>query len=385
MKNILLLGGTGSVGSSSLKVIHQNKNEFNLYGISFDNNVDRAVEIIKDFSPNFIHTNNEESAKKLEKQCGNFDTQVIFNKDDLQNLIVKDDVDIIISAISGFAGLETTMSAAKTGKTILLANKESIVVAGDLLMPLAKKYNTSIIPIDSEHNAIHQCLASCKSSKDISKVIITASGGPFLGKSIGELDTVTLEQALNHPNWSMGSKISIDSASLVNKCLELIEAKYLFDLQESFFDLVIHPQSIIHSVVTYVDGSSIAHMSNPDMTVPIANALSNNRKIPIQFNPMDLNGLNLSFEAFPKDRLFLEKMARDVCNEGGLTGTVFNAANEMAVTAFLNKEIKFSDIYSILNRTFNGKDMSKDIELESIYEMDKETRKRAKKVIESLT
>ena len=183
----------------------------------------------------------------------------------------------------------------------------------------------------------------------------------------------------------MGSKISIDSATLVNKCLELIEARYLFNLHESFFDLVIHPQSIIHSVVTYTDGSSIAHMSNPNMSVPIANALSNNRKIPIQFNQIDFSDLNLSFESFPKDRLFLESMARDVCNEGGLTGTIFNAANEVAVSSFLNGDIKFSDIYSVLKRTFDIKEMSKKVELESIYEMDKETRKRAKKVIESLT
>jgi 1-deoxy-D-xylulose-5-phosphate reductoisomerase len=385
MRNILLLGGTGSVGSSSLQVIQENRNEFSLYGISFDRNVDKAFQIIKEFSPNYAHTNNEEAAKKLNEKCKNFDTQIIFGKNELQNLIINDDIDIIISAISGFAGLETTISAAKTGKTILLANKESIVVAGDILMPLANSFNTLIIPVDSEHNAIHQCLASCNDHKDISKVIITASGGPFLGKSINDLDAVTLDQALNHPNWSMGSKISIDSATLVNKCLELIEARYLFNLHESFFDLVIHPQSIIHSVVTYTDGSSIAHMSNPNMSVPIANALSNNRKIPIQFNPMDFGDLNLSFKAFPEDRLFLERMARDVCNEGGLTGTIFNAANEVAVSSFLNGNIKFSDIYSVLKRTFDIKEMSKKVELESIYEMDKETRKRAKKVIESLT
>ena len=385
MRNILLLGGTGSVGSSSLQVIQENRNEFCLYGISFDRNVDKAFQIIKEFSPNYAHTNNEEAAKKLNEKCKHLNTQILFGKSELQNLIINDDVDIIISAISGFAGLETTMSAAKTGKTILLANKESIVVAGDILMPLANSFNTSIIPVDSEHNAIHQCLASCRDNKDISKVIITASGGPFLGKSINDLDSVTLGQALNHPNWKMGSKISIDSATLVNKCLELIEAKYLFNLQESFFDLVVHPQSIIHSVVTYTDGSSIAHMSNPNMSVPIANALSNNRKIPIQFNQIDFSDLNLSFESFPKDRLFLESMARDVCNEGGLTGTMFNAANEVAVSAFLNGEIKFSDIYSVLKRTFDTKEMSNKVELESIYEMDKETRKRAKKVIESLT
>ena len=230
-------------------------------------------------------------------------------------MLNKDDVDIIVSAISGFAGLESTIMAAKTGKTILLANKESIVVAGDIVLPLAKKHSTEIIPIDSEHNAIFQCLNSDKNTDDVSKIIITASGGPFLNKKISELSKVTKKEALNHPNWEMGAKITIDSASLVNKCLELIEAKYLFNLNEEFFDLVVHPQSIIHSIVTYTDGSSICQMSNPDMRVPIAHALSlNDKRLSLNFSEIDFSSLKLTFEDIPEDRSELVNIARDICN-----------------------------------------------------------------------
>ena len=225
-------------------------------------------------------------------------------------MLNKDDVDIIVSAISGFAGLESTLMAAKTGKTILLANKESIVVAGEIVLPLAKKHNTEIIPIDSEHNAIFQCLNSDKNTDDVSKIIITASGGPFLNKKISQLSKVTKNEALNHPNWEMGAKITIDSASLVNKCLELIEARYLFNLNEEFFDIVVHPQSIIHSIVTYKDGSSICQMSNPDMRVPIAHALSvNDKRLSLDFSEIDFSSLKLTFEEIPEDRSELFNIA----------------------------------------------------------------------------
>ena len=285
MKNILILGSTGSVGYSTLRVLKENHDTFNLLGISFDSNVQRAKEIINDFSPEFVHSNNNNSIQDLHSTPSIF-PKILSGSAELEELIANKDIDVIVSAISGFEGLKTTMLAAKTGRNVLLANKESIVVAGDLLLPLAKESGTNIIPIDSEHNAINQCLLSCKDSTDISQIVITASGGPFLHQPIDKLSNVTKKQALSHPNWSMGSKISIDSATLVNKCLELIEAKYLFNLDESFFKLVVHPQSIIHSIVTFVDGSSISQMSNPDMRVPIANALSFDRKIPFDFRPL---------------------------------------------------------------------------------------------------
>jgi 1-deoxy-D-xylulose-5-phosphate reductoisomerase len=384
MKNILILGCTGSVGESTLRVIEENRDSFKLIGMSFHNDSARAIEIIQEHSPDFVYTNIEDSKNAL-KDTLKTSFEILSGSSDLEKLLNINNVDIIVSAISGFAGLEASILAAKTGKRILLANKESIVAAGDLLMPLAKEFKTQIIPIDSEHNAIHQCLLSCTDSNDISNIVITASGGPFLNHSLNELSSVSIKEALAHPNWSMGSKISIDSATLVNKCLELIEAKYLFNLDESKFSLIVHPQSIIHSVVTFTDGSSISQMSNPDMRVPIANALAYNRKVPFQFKPLDFSGLKLEFLPFPEDRIFLEEMARAVCNEGGLTGTIFNAANEVAVASFLNQEIKFSDIYSVIKRTFDTNFVSKDIDLESIYEKDKETRIQAKKVIESLS
>ena len=301
-------------------------------------------------------------------------------------MLNKDDVDIIVSAISGFAGLESTIMAAKTGKTILLANKESIVVAGDVVLPLAKEHSTEIIPIDSEHNAIFQCLNSDKNTDDVSKIIITASGGPFLNKKISQLSKVTKKEALNHPNWEMGAKITIDSASLVNKCLELIEAKYLFNLNEEFFDLVVHPQSIIHSIVTYKDGSSICQMSNPDMRVPIAHALSvYDKRLNLDFSEIDFSSLNLTFEEIPEDRTQIFDIARYVCNNEGSSGTIFNAANEVAVQSFLNEEITFDKIYEVIYRTFDAIPMSKNIDINTIYEIDNQTRIEAKKVVKSIS
>ena len=274
--------------------------------------------------------------------------------------------------------------AASSGKKILLANKESVVAGGDIILPIANKNNTEIIPIDSEHNAIFQCLSGENGTKDVKKIIITASGGPFLDKKISELKSVTVDEALNHPNWKMGSKISIDSATLVNKCLELIEAKYLFDLDEKFFDLVIHPQSIIHSIVTFLDGSSICQLSMPDMKVPIAHALSEDRRLAIDFNPIEFSSLNLSFQEFPEDRSNIENIAREVCNKGGFLGTVFNAANEIAVEEFLNGRINFDKIYEVIYRTFDKNIMSNDLSIDSIYSVDKETRIEAKKVVKSI-
>ena len=273
--------------------------------------------------------------------------------------------------------------AASTGKKILLANKESIVAGGDLILPLAKEHNSEIIPIDSEHNAIFQCLLGEKDTKDVKKITITASGGPFLDKKLSELTNVTKLEALNHPNWEMGSKVTIDSATLVNKCLELIEAKYLFDLDEKYFDLVIHPQSIIHSIVTYIDGSSICQLSMPDMRVPIAHALSNANRLPIKFNPIDFTSLNLTFQEFPTDRKKIQDIARQVCNEGGHLGTIFNAANEVAVESFLNDQITFEKIYEVIYRTFDSSSMSKEVSLESINEVNAQTRIQAHKVVKS--
>ena len=384
MKNIVLLGATGSIGDNVLSVIEQNKDSLNLYGIALNSNISKANQIINEHSPMFVYIE-EVNEILLEKSISEGSLSVLNGKAELKELLNDPNVDVIISAISGFAGLETTLMAAKTGKVILLANKESIVVAGDIILPLAKEHGSTIIPIDSEHNAIFQCLDSEKSTNDVSKIIITASGGPFEGKKLLDLKDVTKKEALNHPNWDMGSKISIDSATLVNKCLELIEARYLFDLNEKYFELVIHPQSIIHSIVTYIDGSSLCHMSNPDMKVPISHALSNSNRLPINFLEIDFSSLELSFKNFPSDRKNLENIAREICNVGGSSGTIFNAANEIAVQDFLLNKIKFNDIYEVIYRTFDAITVSNNINVEAIYEIDHQARMEAEKMVKSIT
>jgi 1-deoxy-D-xylulose-5-phosphate reductoisomerase len=387
MKNIILLGATGSVGESVLSVIKQNKNKLNLLGITFSSNKVKAKDIINEFKLKNVYSESSDSHEYLKQSFQNNNELNIFkDKSELEDLLNKDDVDIIVSAISGFAGLESTLIASKTGKTVLLANKESIVVAGEIIIPLAKQYNTQIIPIDSEHNAIFQCLNSDKNTDDVSKIIITASGGPFLDKSIYDLSQVTKNEALNHPNWEMGEKITIDSASLVNKCLELIEARHLFDLEEKFFEIVVHPQSIIHSIVTYKDGSSICQMSNPDMRVPIAHALSvNDSRLNLDFSEIDFSSLSLTFQKIPEDRAQIFNIARYICNNGGSSGIIFNAANEIAVQSFLMEQITFDKIYEVIYRTFDTVPLSKNIDLKTIYEIDNQTRIEAKKVVKSIS
>ena len=382
MKNILLLGATGSIGKSVLSVMSQNEEKFNLYGISFNKNIDRAKEIISKFSPTFVYIDDMTCFNNQHSQKG---CTYINGNSDLEELIRSDDIDIIICATSGFAGLKATHIAASTGKKILLANKESIVAGGDLVLPIAKEYDSQIVPIDSEHNAIFQCLSGENGTGDVQKITITASGGPFLNSTISELKDVTIDQALNHPNWKMGSKVTIDSATLVNKCLELIEAKYLFNLEEKYFELVVHPQSIVHSIVTYVDGSSICQMSSPDMQVPIAHALNDTARLPINFNSLDFTSLNLSFQEFPSDRMEIQDIAREVCNKGGLLGTIFNAANEVAVDSFLNNKINFNRIYEVIYRTFDKNHLSNELSIESINEADLQTRIKAEKVVKSFS
>ena len=382
MKNILLLGATGSIGESVLSVISQNKESLNLFGISLNKNILKSQKILKEYSPDYIFIDDHNSFKSLASE----DSERYLNDEgDLEKLINKEEIDIIVCATSGFAGLKAAYIAAKTGKKILLANKESIVAGGDLILPLAKKNNSEIIPIDSEHNAIFQCLSGEKGTEDVKRITITASGGPFINTPIQELKHVTVEEALNHPNWKMGSKVTIDSATLVNKCLELIEAKYLFDINEKYFELVVHPQSIIHSIVTFIDGSSLCQMSAPDMRIPIAHALSEEQRLPIDFNNLDFSNLNLSFQEFPSDRSEIQDIAREVCNEGGFLGTIFNAANEVAVESFLNKKINFNQIYEVIYRTFDKNHMSNDLSIESINEADVQTRIKAEKVVKSLT
>ena len=382
MKKIFILGASGSVGENALSVIDSNKENFELIGISVNSNIENANKIIKKHNPKYIYINNKSAKENILKTEN---ALICEDERELSDIFNSSDVDIVISAISGFAGIKSTFHAAKSGKKILLANKESIVSGGSLLMKTVRENNTELVPIDSEHNAIFQCLPESRSTQDVKQIVITASGGPFHGKNIDELNNVRVQDALNHPNWKMGSKISIDSATLVNKCLELIEACYLFDLDESFFELVIHPESIVHSIVTFNDGSSICQMSNPDMRVPIANAMSYDKRLSIPFQPIDFNNLKLNFESFPNDRAEIVNLAREAVREENSKGIYFNAANEIAVENFLKKKITFKQIYEVILRTFDLKEMSKFNSIEDIFEIDQEARNISNKVIKSLT
>ena len=383
MKNILLLGATGSIGDSVLNVIRQNDSTLNLFGIAVGKNIKKTDGIIKEFLPKYVFV--DDVAAYDDISSSNPDKNILNSDQELLNLISDDKVDIVISAIVGFAGLKASLMAVNAGKTVLIANKESIVAAGDILMPLARSKGSTIIPIDSEHNAIFQCLPEDKTTQDVDKIIITASGGPFIDIPLSKLSNISPQDALKHPNWKMGSKISIDSATLVNKCLELIEARYLFNLNEKFFDLVVHPQSIIHSIVTYKDGSSISQMSNPNMEVPIANALGDSSKVGIEYAKLDFTNLKLSFQEFPSDRSKLQNLAREICNAGGSSGLVFNAANEIAVEYFLKNRLKFSQIYDVIYRTFDLIPLSNPTDIETLNELNNEARIEAKKVIKSIT
>ena len=382
MKNIVLLGASGSIGESCLNVLRQNKEHFNLFGIACNSNLDKAKKIADEFKPNniFIAESNLDKNHDLFKSYPN----ILFEQNELKHLIQDPSVDIIVSAISGFSGLKATYYGIEAGKKILLANKESIVAAGDILMPLAETKNAQIIPVDSEHNAIHQCLPSKRNLHEISKILITASGGPFREKSLNDLKSITLKDALKHPTWNMGPKITIDSATLVNKSLELIEAHYLFKIPESKIEILVHPQSIIHSMVTFVDGSTIAQMSNPNMEVPIANALGLGKRLKISFNEINFSQLNLSFEPIPHGRKLIFDIAREVCIKNGNLGAIFNASNETAVDAFMKKLIDFVEIYEVIQRTFEHFTCSKVTKLEDIFEYDKQARIQAEKVIKSL-
>ena len=382
MKKIFILGASGSIGENALSVIDSNKENFELVGISVNSNVEKANKIIKKHNPKYIYINDKSAIENILKTE---DTVFCEDEKELSDIFNSSDVDIVISAISGFAGIKSTFHAAKSGKKILLANKESIVAGGSLLMETVRENNTELVPIDSEHNAIFQCLPESKSTQDVKQIVITASGGPFHGRNIDELNNVGVQDALNHPNWEMGSKISIDSATLVNKCLELIEACYLFDMDESFFELVIHPESIVHSIVTFNDGSSICQMSNPDMRVPIANAMSDDNRLSIPFQPIDFNNLKLNFESFPNDRAEIVNLAREAVREDSSKGIYFNAANEIAVENFLKKRITFRQIYEVILRTFDTKEMSKFNSIEDIFEIDQEARNISNMVIKSLT
>ena len=366
MKKVLILGSTGSIGQSTLEVIKANNKDFSISGLVAKSNKKLLLEQANKFNVKKICLINNDSKN-----------DIFVSESEIEDLIFSDQVDIVVAAISGIAGLKTILSSIKAGKRILIANKEPLVAAGQILMKEAKKSNSEIIPIDSEHCAIHQCLKNIE-REDLNRIIITCSGGPFLGKKITNFDKVSVEDVLNHPVWKMGTKNLIDSASLMNKALEIIEAKWLFDLKSEQIDVIIHPQSIIHSMVETKDNSILSVMSEPDMKICIAYGLGFPRKIKSLSKPLSLIENNfLEFINIDQIDFPSIKFARDALTSGGLMPTVLNAANEIAVEKFINNEIKFDLIFDTIKHVMEkfDKDNSKnDPSLEQILEANEKAR-----------
>ena len=347
MKKIALLGSTGSIGTQTLEVARENK-DIEVLGLAAGNNIKLLEEQIREFKPRLVAVWQEEKARELLDNIKDLNVKVVSGMDGLIELAVMEETEILVTAIVGMIGIRPTIEAIRAGKNIALANKETLVTAGHIIMPLAKEYQVSILPVDSEHSAIFQSLQGSNRG-ELHKILLTASGGPFRGRKRDELAHVQVEDALKHPNWEMGRKITIDSSTLVNKGLEVIEAKWLFDVDVDQIEVVVHPQSIIHSMVEYVDGAIIAELGTPDMKLPIQYALyyPERRFLPGErVNFATLSQLN--FEKPDLDTFYGLRLAFEAGKAGGSLPTVFNAANELAVSKFLNREIGYLQIPELI-------------------------------------
>ncbi len=347
-KGIAILGSTGSIGKQALEVIDANSEIFSVEVLSAHDNAELLIEQAAKFQPNVVVIGNEKRYDEVVSALSAFPIKVYCGSSALLSVVEYDSVDVVLTAMVGYAGLLPTIHAIKAGKIIALANKETLVVAGELITDLAREYNVPIFPVDSEHSAIFQCLAG-EQANPIEKVILTASGGPFRGKDIAFLAHVTKAQALKHPNWSMGAKITIDSATLMNKGLEVIEAKWLFDLRAEQIDVVVHPQSIIHSMVQFEDGSIKAQMGLPDMKLPIQYALHYPERLKSNFPRLDFASYpSLTFEKPDLETFRNLALAYEAMEKGGNAACIVNAANEIAVEAFLKEKIGFLEISDLI-------------------------------------
>ena len=372
-KRIAILGSSGSIGQQTLEVISQFPKEFTPTYLTVNNNAKVLLAQIQRYKPKGVVVLDEKIGKELRKSV-NSATEVLYGMEGLLEIVQREDVDIVVSSLVGFAGLKPTIKAIEAKKKIALANKETLVVAGEIIMPLVDKYKVDLLPVDSEHSAIFQCLVGELSNK-VSKIILTASGGPFRTKSKEELLKVTLEQALQHPNWKMGNKITIDSATLMNKGLEVIEAHWLFGIPADRIDVVIHPQSIIHSMVEFVDGSVKAQLGIPDMKIPIQYALTYPSRSASKFPRVHFPTLGeMTFFEPDRERFPCLQLAFDALKEGGTIPAVMNAANEVAVAKFLKNEISFMDIPDIIGNAMKKHSKKANPSLEEIVEADRETR-----------
>ena len=347
MKKIGILGSTGSIGTQTLEIVRSNP-DLQVIALAAGSNVSLMEQQVREFHPMLAVMGSEEAAADLKNRIADTDTRVSAGMEGMLELAILPQMEVLVTAIVGMIGIRPTIAAIKAGKTIALANKETLVTAGHIIMPLAKEKGVSILPVDSEHSAIFQSMHG-ENRERVSKILLTASGGPFRGKKTEELQDITVEDALKHPNWSMGRKITVDSATLVNKGLEVMEAKWLFDVEPEQIQVVVHPQSIIHSMVEYVDGGIMAQLGMPDMKLPIQYALFYPDRRPMDGRRVDFFALkSISFEE-PDIKTFRGlQLAYDAIAAGGSMPTVFNAANEKAVGLFLDKKLRFLAIYDLI-------------------------------------
>ena len=371
MKKIAIMGSTGSIGTQTLDVVRENK-DIEVVGLSAGSNVDLMEKQIREFQPKLAVMGNEKMAADLKCRVADQPVKVSWGMDGLIELASMPESEILVTAIVGMIGIRPTIAAIEAGKDIALANKETLVTAGHLIMPLARKHNVQILPVDSEHSAIFQALHG-ENPSQISRLLITASGGPFRGKKTEDLEKVTVQDALKHPNWAMGRKITIDSATLVNKGLEVMEAKWLFGVDLDRIDVVVQPKSIIHSMVEFVDGAVIAQLGTPDMKLPIQYALYYPERRYLPGDRLDFRKLTeITFEVPDMDTFRGLPLAMEASRRGGSMPTVFNAANERAVAAFLDEKIHFLDIYTLIEEAMTAHQVKEHPDLEQILDAEKE-------------
>jgi 1-deoxy-D-xylulose-5-phosphate reductoisomerase len=373
MKKVLILGSTGSIGINTLNVIRKFPDRFKITALTVNTKIDLLEPQIREFNPGTVVVKDEKLGMELKKRVAG-KCEVLVGERGLIDAAKNLDYDIFVGAMVGFCGLAPTLEAIKRGKIIALANKETLVVGGELVTKLCNQYNAKLIPIDSEHSAIFQCLEG-EEKNQVEKIILTASGGPFLNKNKASFANVTVKEALNHPNWKMGDKITIDSASMMNKGLEIIEAYWLFGVEKEKIEVVIHPQSIIHSMVQYIDGSIKAQLGLPDMKLPIQYALTYPDRLTNKFPRLNLAQIgNLTFFSPDLEKFECLMLAYNALSIGGTAPCIMNAANEIAVNKFLNGKIKFSHIPQLISTALEKIENHRSSDIDAIFECDKETR-----------
>lgn len=375
MKKIAILGSTGSIGTQTLDIVNKNE-DLQVVGLAAGSNISMLEEQIRRFHPKLAAVGNEEKAKELREKVKDTDCKIAGGMDGLLELAAMEESEILVTAIVGMIGIRPTMEAIKAGKDIALANKETLVTAGHLIMPLARQCGVKILPVDSEHSAIFQCLNG-ERERTIDRLLITASGGPFRGRKREELEQIRVEDALKHPNWAMGQKITIDSATLVNKGLEVMEAKWLFDVDLDRIQVVVQPQSVIHSMIEFKDGSIMAQLGTPDMRLPIQYALYEGERKYLDGERLDFAKLaSITFENPDMETFKGLPLAMQASKTGGSMPTVFNAANEKAVALFLNRKIGFLDIYEIIEKAMNEHELILNPTVEEIINIEQDVYKR---------